>query len=68
MTSIFDGAGGCLDRRLSSTSGIMSHNMSSDDTARTAAGTSFTDKWRLTSLRRRFWLSIAERRRLYEGE
>ena len=30
MISIFDGAGECLDRRLSSTSGVMSHNMSSD--------------------------------------
>ena len=49
MISIFYGAGGCLDRRLSSTSGVMSCNMSSDATARTAAGTSFTDKWRLTS-------------------
>ena len=68
MISIFHGAGGCLDCRLSSTSGVMSHNMSSDATARTAAGTSLTDKWRLTSLRRRFWLSIAEGRRLYEGE
>ena len=49
MISIFDGAGGCLDRRLSSTSGVMSHNMSSDATARTAARTSYTDMWRLTS-------------------
>ena len=49
MISIFDGTGGCLDCRLSSTSGVMSHTMSSDATARTAAGTSFTDKWRLTS-------------------
>ena len=44
MTSIFDGAGGCLDRRLSRTSGVMLHNISSDATARTAAGTSFTDQ------------------------
>ena len=49
MISIFDGAGGCLDRRLLSTSGVMSHIMSSDATARTAAGTPFTDEWRLTS-------------------
>ena len=49
MISIFDRAGECLDHRLSSTSGVMSHNMSPDATARTAAGTSFTDKWRLTS-------------------
>ena len=47
--SIFDGACGCLDCRLSSTSGVMSHNMSSDATVRTAAGTSLTDKWTLTS-------------------
>ena len=39
MISIFDGAGGCLDYRLSSTSGVMSHNMSSEATVRTAAGT-----------------------------
>ena len=49
MISIFDEAGGYLDCRLSSTSGVMSHNMSSDATARTAAGTSLADKWRLTS-------------------
>ena len=49
MISIFDGAGGYLDCRLSSTSGVMSHNMSSDATARTAAGTSLADKWQLTS-------------------
>ena len=49
MISIFDGAGGCLDCRLSSKSGAKSHNTPSDATARTAAGTSFTDKWRLTS-------------------
>ena len=36
MTSIFDGADVCLDCRLSSTSGVMSHNMSSDATVRTA--------------------------------
>ena len=66
MISILYGAGGCLDCRPSSTSGEVSHNMSSDATARTAAGTSLTDKWRLTSRRRRFWLSIAEGRRLYE--
>ena len=68
MISIFYGAGGCLDCRLSSTSGVMLHNMSSDATARTAAATSLTDKWWLTSWRRRLWLSIAEGRRLYEGE
>ena len=68
VISIFDVAGGCLDCRLSSTSGVMSYNMSSDATARTAAGTSLSDKWRLTSWRRRFWLSLAEGRRLYEGE
>ena len=49
MISIFDGAGGCLDFRLSNTSGVMSHNMSSDATARTAAGTSLADKWRLSN-------------------
>ena len=43
MISIFDEAGGCLDCRLSSTSGVMLHRMSSDATARTAAGTSLTD-------------------------
>ena len=47
--SIFDGAVGCLDCRLSSTSGVMSHNVSSDATVRTAAGTSLADKCRLTS-------------------
>ena len=45
MTSIFDGAGEPLNCRLSSTSGVLSHNMSSDATVRTAAGTSLTDKW-----------------------
>ena len=49
MISIFDVAGGCLECRLSSTSGVMSHNMSSDATARTAAATLLTDKWQLTS-------------------
>ena len=44
MISMFDEAGGCLNCRLSSTSGVMSHNMSSDATARTAAGTLSTDK------------------------
>ena len=63
IISIFGGAGGCFDCRLSSTSGVMSHNMSSYATARTAAGTLLTDKWRLTS-----WLAIAEGRRLYEVE
>ena len=42
MILVFDGAGGCLDCILSSTSGVMSHNMSSDATALTAAGTSLT--------------------------
>ena len=51
---IFDWAGGCLDCRLSSTSGVMSHNMPFDATARTAAGTSFADKWRLTSFSKAF--------------
>ena len=32
MISIFDGSGGCLNCRLSRTSGVMSHNMSSDAT------------------------------------
>ena len=45
MITIFDGAGGRLDCRLSSTSGVMSHDMSSDTTVRTAAGTSLADKW-----------------------
>ena len=49
MTSIFDGTDVCLDCRLSSTSGVMSHNVSSDATVLTAAVTSLTDKWRLTS-------------------
>ena len=49
MISIFVGSGGCFDCRLSSTSGVMSHNMSSDATARAAAGISLADKWRLTS-------------------
>ena len=66
MISIFDGVGGCLDCRLSSTSGVMSHDTSSDATVRTAAGTSLADKWRLTSWRRSCFLSIAEGRRLYE--
>ena len=44
IIAIFDGAGGCLDCRLSSTSGVMSHIMSSDATVRTAAGTLLTDK------------------------
>ena len=48
MIAIFDVAGGCLDCRISSTSGLMSHSMSSDSTVRTAAGTSSTDKWWLT--------------------
>ena len=46
MISIFDGAGGCLHCRLSSTPEAMSHYMSSDATHRRAAGTSLTDKWR----------------------
>ena len=49
MTSILDGVGGCLDCGHSGTPGVMSHNMSSDATVRTTAGTSLTDKWRLTS-------------------
>ena len=52
MISIFVGAGGCLDCRLSSTSGVMSHYMSSDATTRKAAGTSLTDKWRIIRSRR----------------
>ena len=49
MTSIFDGTDVCLDCSLSSSSGVMSHNMSSDANARIAAGTSLADKLRLTS-------------------
>ena len=44
VISIFDGAGCYLDCRLLSTSGVMSHNMSSDATVRTAAGKPLTDK------------------------
>ena len=44
MVLMFSGAGGCLDCSLSSTSEVMSRNVSSDATVWTAAGTSIADK------------------------
>ena len=49
MISMLNGVGRCFDCRRTSTSRVMSYNMSSDATVRTAAGTSLADKWRLTS-------------------
>ena len=42
---IFDGTDGCFDCRLSSTSGVMLHNMSYDATLWTAAGTSLVVRY-----------------------
>ena len=69
MFPIFDGAGGWLDCRLSSTSGVMSHNMSSDATARRVAGTSLVDMWPVDQLTKTMfviycWRTLIVRRRM----
>ena len=67
MISIFRRSGGCLDCRHSCASGVMSHNVSSDATVWTAAGSSIAYNCRFSNCRWLCRLFIDDGRQLHEG-